>query len=66
MTCDRCGKETKAYIMSIFNTEEICMACKKKEEAHPRYEEARKAESDAMIRGDSNFPGIGWIPEGDE
>ena len=60
-TCDRCGASLKlrAHTMSKFNTETICMDCEAKERAHPRYAEADRAESEAVRRGDYNFPGIG-------
>lgn len=57
--CERCGKEGLATIMSIFNTDLICLECKEKEKQHPKYEEARAAEEAAVKRGDYNFPGIG-------
>lgn len=57
--CDRCGKKTWVTIMSMFNTQEICMDCKDKEEQHPGYEAAREAESRAVRRGDYNFHGVG-------
>lgn len=57
--CERCGKEGLATIMSIFNTDLICLECKGKEKQHPKYEEARAAEEAAVKRGDYNFPGIG-------
>lgn len=57
--CDRCREETVAKIMSQFNTEQICLQCKKKEEEHPKYEEALKAEQEAIQRGNLNFKGIG-------
>lgn len=60
--CDRCGKETRVRIMSVFNTDDICMECKEAEKKHPRYQYAREAEADAVRRGDYNFPGIGWEP----
>jgi hypothetical protein len=43
----------------MFNTEVLCLDCKEREEQHPRYEEARRAEAEAVRRGDMNFPGIG-------
>ena len=46
--------------MCYFNTEIICLKCKEKEKSHPRYEEARKAENEAVKRGDYNFGGIGY------
>jgi hypothetical protein len=59
MTCDRCGKDSLAYTMSIFNTDEICMACKDKERAHPAFEEARRVESEQVKAGNFNFQGVG-------
>ena len=57
--CQRCGKETFATIMSYFNTQEICLDCEKEEQASPRYEEARRAENEAVRQGNYNFKGIG-------
>lgn len=59
MTCDRCGKETNAHIMSMFNTEEICLACKDAEKLRPDYKAAVAADEAAIRAGDMNFPGIG-------
>ena len=59
MTCDRCGRETGSYTMSMFSTEEICLDCKDREMQHPDYEEARRVESEAVKRGDFHFPGVG-------
>lgn len=59
MTCERCGKETLAHTMSIFNTQTICLDCKDAERLLPTYEEAARAEIEAVKRGDYNFPGIG-------
>jgi hypothetical protein len=57
--CDRCGKKTEFFIMSMFNTEEICLDCKDKEKKHPDYQRAVEAD-EAMIRsGNLNFGGIG-------
>ena len=42
-TCQRCGKATDTWILSMFNTQEICPECKEQEKKHPRYEEARNA-----------------------
>ena len=58
--CDRCGKESNEFTMSWFNTDWLCPECSEKEKKHPRYEEARKAENDAVRHGDYNFPGIGY------
>ena len=59
MKCPRCGNETNAWIMSKFNTEEICLGCKDLERAHPLYAEADRAETAAVKRGDLNYPGVG-------
>ena len=63
MRCQRCGKETNVHILSVFNTQDVCLQCKEAEEEHPQYERARKAEDDAVRRGNYNFPGIG-LPAG--
>jgi hypothetical protein len=57
--CDRCGGDATISIMSRFNTESICLACEKKERAHPDYKRAARIELEAVQRGDYNFPGIG-------
>ena len=57
--CQRCKREAQATIGSMFDTSMICMDCLAKEQAHPRYEEARRVEAEAVRRGDYNFPGIG-------
>ncbi len=57
--CDRCHRETAATIMSMFNTDILCLDCQEAEQHDPRYETARRAESAAVLRGDFNFPGIG-------
>lgn len=59
VTCPRCGKNTNVHIMSMFNTQDICLDCAKEEKKSPHYEEARQAEVEACKRGDFNFPGIG-------
>lgn len=57
--CERCGAETSTTTGSMFNTEMICMACKRTERDHPLYPAARDAEHNAVKSGDYNFPGIG-------
>jgi hypothetical protein len=57
--CERCGRETRSFSMSYFNTDEICPECEDKERAHPLFEEARAAEHAACKQGNYNFPGIG-------
>jgi hypothetical protein len=48
-----------SVIMSIFNKEDLCKDCRDAEKKHPKYEEARKAEADAVRAGHYHFPGIG-------
>lgn len=57
--CDRCKKGTQTLIMSFFNTEMICDTCKTIERAHPDYKRAHDTETEAVLKGDYNFPGIG-------
>jgi len=57
--CQRCGEKTVATIISMFNTQEICKACKEAEVQRPDYEAAVKADEAAIKAGDSNFKGIG-------
>lgn len=57
--CDRCGTETIVSIMSMYNTQEICLNCKNKETQRPDYDRARKADEAAIKSGDYNFKGIG-------
>jgi hypothetical protein len=46
--------------MSMFNTDVICMDCKKEERNHPRYDEAVRADHEAIKSGNYNFEGIGY------
>jgi hypothetical protein len=59
MTCDRCGKETNVHIMSMFNSDEICMECKAAEKLRPDYKAAVEADEAAIRGGNYNFRGIG-------
>lgn len=64
MICDRCGQETWGFTGSYFNCEVICLErCMPAERAHPLFEEARRIETEAVMRGDMNFPGVGLPPE---
>ena len=59
--CQRCFKPTGgASIMSMFNTQMICMECKHEEEKDPRYREAKEAEAREVMKGNYNFKGIGF------
>lgn len=58
--CDRCGGSlADGRTMSMFNTDCLCTACKRKEMARPDYQKAVEAEIAAERRGDRYFPGIG-------
>lgn len=62
--CDRCDRPTEGMTtMSFFNTEQICLACDGLERAHPRFDEARKADEAAIRQGNFNFEGIGLPPD---
>jgi hypothetical protein len=58
--CERCLKETNITTMSMFNTQTICMNCKKIEREDPRYDEAVKADHEEIKKGNYNFKGIGF------
>lgn len=63
-TCVRCRKSLGGVsIMSKFNTDVICLACKEREKKHPKYAEADAAEIAAVRSGNYNFPGIGCPPD---
>ena len=58
--CDRCGKVLRAgATMSRMNTRVICLECADREQNAPGYAEAKKAEQEAVLRGDYNFKGLG-------
>lgn len=60
--CERCKKPTNGTtIMSMFNTQVICMPCKEEEKENPRYMEAVEADRKAIVKGDYNFRGIGLV-----
>ena len=59
MICERCSKETNTFIMSMFNTQHICMECKDEERKHPRYKEACDRDLEEIKKGNYNFEGIG-------
>lgn len=54
--CDRCGKSLKnGRIMSIFNTQCICMECKNKEMQRADYKDAADAEREEVQKGNYNY-----------
>jgi hypothetical protein len=58
--CQRCSKPTNGVtIMSMFNTQIICIPCKGKEKENPRYEEAARIEREEIQKGNLNFEGVG-------
>ena len=58
--CDRCGGSLDGgRIMSMYNEDVICMACKEKEQTRADYRKAVEADNAAIRRGDFNFKGIG-------
>jgi hypothetical protein len=57
--CQRCGKEAFATIMSMFNTQMICIPCKELEEKRSDYKDAQQADIDAIKQGNFNFKGKG-------
>lgn len=58
-TCPRCLEESYAWTMSIFNTQDVCLECKEKEERHPDYNKALLKDNEEIKNGNFNFKGIG-------
>ena len=56
--CHRCGKPSISSIMSMFNTELICMECKREERKRPDYKlaEARDLEEHASRMAEQGCP----------
>lgn len=60
-TCDRCGGSLeKGRIMSMYNTDCICMECKHKERMRNDYDLAIQTDHEHIKNGDYNFKGIGY------
>ena len=59
MTCDRCKRETNEVDLSMFNTEDICIVCRNREQRHKDYGKALDAGIEAMANGNFYFDGIG-------
>lgn len=58
--CDRCGGSLESgRIMSMYNTDCICMDCKRKEVQRRDYELARNAEIAQIRMGNYNYKGVG-------
>lgn len=60
LKCERCGKDTRTLLISVFNTQKLCNECLDKEEKHKNYEEAINALKWANEKGKKDFEGIGW------
>ncbi len=60
--CRRCGEKTSVTIMSMYNTQIICMKCKDEEAKRPDYRTAQKADERAVKSGNYNFNGVGLNP----
>ena len=59
--CDRCGGSLDdGRIMSMFNTDCLCLKCKEAETQRLDYEDAVKAEHEEIRKGNFNFKGIGF------
>lgn len=57
--CDRCGRDFKyGRIMSMFNTDCICLECSDKEKADKDYKKAVEADTKQIKQGNYNFKGI--------
>ena len=57
--CSRCGKELRGgRIMSMYNTQCICMDCADDERKKADYKEARDAEATEVKKGNYNYKGI--------
>jgi hypothetical protein len=59
MRCERCFELTNVTIMSMFNTQTICMICKDAETKRADYRQAVDAETTAIKQGNFNYKGIG-------
>lgn len=58
-SCDRCsGSLEGGRIMSMLNTDCICMICSKNEKQDKDYDEALKADHEQIRKGNYNFKGI--------
>lgn len=57
--CDRCKKDLKnGRIMSMFNTDCICLDCSDKEKKDKDYKKAQEADIEEIKKGNFNFKGI--------
>lgn len=60
-TCDRCGESlSSGRMMSMYNTDCLCMKCIDEEKKRADYPQAVQAECEEVLKGNSNYPGIGY------
>ena len=58
-TCDRCCSNLDGgRIMSMFNTDCICITCSEKEKQNKNYDKAVEADHMQIRKGNYNFKGI--------
>jgi hypothetical protein len=58
-TCDRCGDDLNGgRIMSMLNTDCICMKCSKEERQDKDYDKAVEADHEQIKKGNYNYKGI--------
>ena len=57
--CDRCGTSlAQGRIMSMLNTDCICLKCKEKEKQDPLYKKAVETELEEVKKGNYNYEGL--------
>ncbi|MBR5823778.1 MAG: hypothetical protein IKY67_06515 [Paludibacteraceae bacterium] len=57
--CDRChGSLEDGRIMSMFNTQTICMKCSNAERKDPEYNKAVEADHAEIKKGNYNYKGL--------
>ena len=58
-TCDCCGGSLKSgRILSMYNSDCLCLPCKEKETKRSDYQEAVKADHEQIKKGNYNYKGI--------
>lgn len=62
--CDRCnGSLEGGRIMSMYNTDCICMACKRAERKRPDYKTVQEIEMTEIRNGNYNYSGPGYTED---
>lgn len=58
-TCDRCGGSLDGgRIMSMLNTDCLCLSCKNKEQQHQKYKQGTETELAEIKKGNYNYRGL--------